>query len=179
MSMWLLCVTVAGLLGTARQCTPAALRAWRVGRAMTSLETGVPLPSSGVLRLIFALALVQTFIVRGMVGGTGLWLGWLCLDWMGLLAEPALAFGWIPGGFPVAAVAFIGCLIMSYALYRAVRVRSDAEQVARLREMQQRENMSDEELLSFVALHHPYVLDGFFTTFGARLHDSIKDQKHR
>lgn len=96
-----------------------------------------------------------------------------------VLVWPALAFGWIPGGFSVAAVASIGCLIMSYALYRAVRVRSDAEQVARLREMQQRENMSDEELLSFVALHHPYVLDGFFTTFGARLHGSIRAQKHR
>ena len=93
---------------------------------------------------------------------------------MAILVWPALALGWIPGGFPVAAFTSVGCLAVSYVCYRLVRVRSDAKQVVQLRAMQLREDMSDHELLSFVVLHRPNLLDGFFKTFGARLHASIE-----
>ena len=43
--------------------------------------------------------------------------------------------------------------------------------------MQQRDGMSDEELLSYVALHHPNLLDGLHTTFGAKLFSEIEAKK--
>lgn len=96
---------------------------------------------------------------------------------MAILAWPALALGWIPGGLPTATAASIGCLIASYVCYRVLRARNDAEQILRLRAMQQRDEMSNEQLLSYVALHHPNLLDGFFTTFGAKLFSAIKAEK--
>ena len=96
---------------------------------------------------------------------------------LAILVWLALALGWIPGGFPVVAVTSIGCLSVSYFCYRIVRVKGDAKQVAQLRVMQREDGMSDEELLSYVALHHPNLLDGFFRTFGAGLWASVKAKK--
>ncbi|MDE0178545.1 MAG: hypothetical protein OXM56_08650 [Gammaproteobacteria bacterium] len=74
---------------------------------------------------------------------------------LAILVWPAYAVGWMPGGLIAAGVTSIGCLTVSYACYRVVRVRMDAVQIAELRDMQQREGMSDDELLRYVAVHHP------------------------
>lgn len=74
---------------------------------------------------------------------------------MALLVWPAYALDWVPGGLPATVVVFGLCLAGSYLCYRVLRVRHDAEQVAQLRAMQEREGLSDEELLRHVALHHP------------------------
>ena len=85
----------------------------------------------------------------------------------------AYALGWIPGGLVVAAATSAGCLVVSYVCYRVLRGMSDAEQVAELRAMQQRDGMSDEELLSHVAVHHPNL-----DQFGESLASSISAREN-
>ena len=97
-----------------------------------------------------------------------------------ILVWPAHALDWIPGGLAAAAALSAVCLAISYLCYRVLRVRIDAEQVAQLRVMQQREGMSDEELLRYVTRHHPN-LYGFSKSLAssvdARETDSLGDQR--
>lgn len=72
-----------------------------------------------------------------------------------VLVWPAYLLGWMPVGLSTTAFASALSLALSYLCYRRVRVRLEAEQIERLRTMQRREGLSDEELLSYVALHHP------------------------
>lgn len=95
-----------------------------------------------------------------------------------ILAWPVFAVGWIPGGLLVTAIISVVCFLVSYLCYRVLRVRNDAEQIAHLRVMQERDRMSDEELLSYVLVHHPYLLDGFAKGFTQTLSDSV-DAKER
>ena len=69
-------------------------------------------------------------------------------------------------------------LVVSYLCYRRVRVRQEVEQVERLRAMQQRDGLSDEELLRYVALHHPN-LDQFGKKLAASIDRSKREMPRR
>ena len=83
-----------------------------------------------------------------------------------ILVWPGYALGWIPGGLPATAITSGFCFTASFLCYRVLRVRHDADQIAQLRAMQERDSLSDEELLSHVARHHPN-LDRFAKTLAA------------
>ena len=92
---------------------------------------------------------------------------------MAILVWPAFALGWIPGGLPSTAITSVVCLSVSYFCYRVLRVRRDAEQIAQLTAMRERDGLSDEEMLSYVPLHHPNL-----NRFGTSLATSIDARKH-
>ena len=94
-----------------------------------------------------------------------------------VLAWPAYALGWTPGGLLFTTMTSAVCFLGSYLSYRVVRMRHDAQQVADLRMMQEREGMSDHELFGYVSVRHPNLLDGFVKPFAKTLLNDMDASK--
>ena len=92
---------------------------------------------------------------------------------LAFLVWPVWTLGWMPGGFPATVITSGLFFVISYVCYRVSRERSDVQQIAKLRAMQQRYGISDEELLRFVALNPN--LD----RFGRSLAAKVDAEKHR